>query len=383
MIGRHITQKGIGKKRQKAALLRLGAFQLMPDSKVPQSAAINETVKLTRATVGEGLTGFVNAVLRKIAAGSATWDTLIPNGNDIKDLSIRYSQPEWLVNLFVQDHGVEDAVRFLSAFHDRLDTSVRMNRLKVSRSDFEDKLRKLDIQIDRSNLADDYYILSPEVNISRFEPLVKGKCFVQNVSSGIVIDLLSPTSDDRILDMCAAPGGKTAAIALVTGRPENITSLDVDKARTERMRQNLIRLGLDRVRVEIGDGRSYANSFFDGILVDAPCNGLGTLAKHPEIKYTQNMQNTEKLAINQVDLLNNATKLLKPDGILVYSVCTLSNRETVDVKDEFLKSNPNFVLDVPVGFRYHQFVRSDGTLLIPPGENNLEGMFAFRARKAG
>lgn len=383
IIKRHITEKGFEKRRQKATLLRLGAFQLMPDSKVPQSAAINETVKLTRATVGEGLTGFVNAVLRKLSADSANWDKLIPGGNSTDEISIRYSQPEWLVNLLVQDHGIENAVRFLSAFHDRLDTAARINRLKVSRSDFEERLRKLDIPVERSKLSDDYYLLPPEVNISRFEPLEQGECFVQNISSGIVTELLSPASTDRILDMCAAPGGKTASIALMTGRPENITSLDVVSARTEILRQNLIRLGLDRVRVEIADGRSYSNFGFDSILVDAPCSGLGTLAKHPEIKYTQNLQNIEKLAAAQGELLNNAAKLLKPDGILVYSVCTLSNRETVDVKDEFLKSNPNFVLDVPVDFRYHQLVRNDVTLLIPPGENNLEGMYAFRARKAG
>ena len=382
MIGRHITQ-GLGKKRQKAALLRLGAFQLMPDSKVPRSAAINETVKLTRATVGEGLTGFVNAVLRKIAADSVNWDGLIPNGNDSEDLSIRYSQPEWLVNLLVRDHVIESAVRFLSAFHDRLDTCVRINYLKVTRNDFEERLRKLDIPIAGSEISDDYYILPPEANLSHFGPLVKGECFVQNVSSGIVTELLSPEANDRVLDMCAAPGGKTVAIALITGRPENITSLDMDMPRTEMMRQNLIRLGLDRVKVETSDGRLYVNSGFDSILVDAPCSGLGTLAKHPEIKYTQSAKNIEKLAATQIELLNNAAKLLKSDGILVYSVCTLSNRETVDVKDEFLKSNPNFVLAVPADFRYHQFVRDDSTLLIPPGESNLEGMFAFRARKAG
>jgi 16S rRNA (cytosine967-C5)-methyltransferase len=383
VIKRHVTEKGIERRRQKSALLRLGAFQLMPDSKVPQSAAINETVKLTRSTVGEGLTGFVNAVLRKIAANSVNWDRLIPGGDTVNDLSIRYSQPEWLVNLLVQDHGIEDAVRFLSAFYDRLDTSVRINHLKITPNQFEERLRKLDIPIARSEISDDYYILPPEVNKSLFEPLKKGECFVQNVSSGIVTDLLSPASDDRILDMCAAPGGKTATITLMTGRPENITSIEVDRARTEIMRQNLIRLGLDRVRIKIGDGRLYSNSGFDSILVDAPCSGLGTLAKHPEIKYTQNLQNIENLAAIQIELLNNAVKLLKPDGILLYSVCTLSNRETVDVKDEFLKSNPNFVLDVPVGFQYHQFVRNDGTLVIPPGENNLEGMFTFRARKAG
>ena len=383
MISRHVTQKNFQKERSKSTILRLGAFQLMPDSRVPVSAAINETVKLTLATLGSGLTGFVNAVLRKISEESADWDRLLPNGNSIRELSVKYSQPKWLVRLLVEDHGLKTAVSFLSAFQKRLDTTVRINRFRTSRNRFEKELLNIGSNIVQSGFSNYHYLLKEDINISEFKPLKMGKCFVQNVSSSIVTALLSPSTTDRVLDICAAPGGKTASIAMMTGKPENITAVDIDPQRTEMMRKNLKNLNIQHITTETGDGRSYTGGQFDKILVDAPCSGFGALAKHPEIKYTQSLENTEKLVTIQLNILNNAAKLLKPESVLVYSVCTLTNSETIHVKNEFLDSNRNFSLDVPNGFRYHQFVRDDNTLLIPPGEGNLEGMFAFRVRKSG
>lgn len=382
MIRRHVTEKNIEKRRQKITLLRLGAFQLMPDSKVPASAAIDETVKLTRATIGEGLTGFVNAVLRSISKDTAEWNDLIPRGESIEDLSIRYSQPEWLVELFTGDFVTEAVKGFLDGLSRRLDTTVRVNLLRTSHEQFEESLRNNDIPIEPSSINSEYYTLPSSLDLSQFKPLVTGECFVQNVSSGIVIDLLSPSSSNRVLDLCAAPGGKTAAIAVTTGEPENVTAVDIDSERVRKLRQNLTRLGLAAVTVKTTDGRSYPDSQYDLVLVDAPCSGLGTLSKHPEIKYIQNVDNIEKLSITQSELLKNAAKLVKPGGSLVYSVCTLSNKETKDMMSGFLQSHADFILDVPEDFGYHQFVRNDNALFIPPGSGNLEGMFAFRARKA-
>jgi 16S rRNA (cytosine967-C5)-methyltransferase len=381
VIDRHVSKGKFEKHRRKAALLRLGSFQMMPGSKVPAPAAINETVKLTRAVLGDGLTGFINAVLRAIAAESDRWAELIPSGNAIEELSVRYSQPDWLVNLLVRDHGIDIALRFLSAFLKRLDTAVRVNTLRSSRPRFEQSLKGLGIPVAKSPHQDDYYVLPYSVNPLQFAPLAEGTCFVQNAASGVIAEFLSPDSSDRILDMCAAPGGKTAALAMITGRPENIVALDVDGRRMEAARKTFARLGLDGVKAHVADGRSHANSGFDKVLIDAPCSGFGTLAKHPEIKYTQSAENVVKLATIQLELLKNAANLLNHNGVLVYSVCTMSRLETVEIRNEFLRSNQNFALDVADDFRYHQFVRDDNTLLIPPGQDNMEGMFAFRARK--
>jgi 16S rRNA (cytosine967-C5)-methyltransferase len=382
MIRRHVTEKRIEKRRQKITPLRLGAFQLMPDSKVPPSAAIDETVKLTRATVGEGLTGFVNAVLRNIAKDTTKWNELIPRGESIEDLSIRYAQPEWLVELLTCDYVTEAVKGFLEGLTHRLDTTVRLNRLRTPHEQFEESLRNNDIPIERSSINSEYYTLPSSLDLSQFRPLVTGECFVQNISSGIVIDLLLASSDDRVLDLCAAPGGKTAAIAIKTGKPERITAIDIDTDRVEKLRGNLTRLGLDAVNVERADGRSHSGSEYDSVLVDAPCSGLGTLSKHPEIKYIQSAENIRKLSTTQSELLENAARLIKPGGILVYSVCTLSNSETKEIMSRFLESHSDFILDVPGDFGYHQFVRDDNALFIPPGSGNLEGMFAFRVRKA-
>ena len=381
VVGRHVSGGSFGKNRLKAALLRVGAFQMMPGTKVPVSAAINETVKLTRAVAGGGLTGFVNAVLRRVAAESGMWIELIPQGDSNRDLSIRYSQPKWLVRLLVQDHGIDTAQRFRHGFLNRLDTTVRHNPLRISRSDFEDSVRRSGVPVMPSPLQRDYYVLSAGVDLSRFEPLAQGECFVQNVASGIVAEYLSPGSGDRILDMCAAPGGKSAAIAILTGRPENIVAVDVDCRRMQAAEDGFAGLGLGGIKTRVADGRTLEAGIFDKILIDAPCSGLGTLAKHPEIKYTQSIANIGKLAAIQLGLLNNAARLLGTGGVLVYSVCTLASLETTGVMNEFLHSNENFALDVGEDFRYHQFVRSDGALLIPPGSSGLEGMFAFRARK--
>ncbi|MBU1318004.1 MAG: 16S rRNA (cytosine(967)-C(5))-methyltransferase RsmB [candidate division Zixibacteria bacterium] len=383
IIGKFVSNRKSLRNRQKLNLLRLGAFQLMPESRVPTSAAINETVNLTRKLLTDGLTGFMNAVLRNVASVSKDWNDLLPSGAAVDMLSVKYAQSKWLVETLINDCGRDVAISYLEAFIRRLSITLRINRLRISNREFEQALDQQGISYSHSEFHDDYYMLSNDADLSDLKELESGRCFVQNVSSGIVAELLPPGPDTRILDMCAAPGGKAATLAIICGHPANITALEVDKSRFDSMRKNFVRLGLDSISSECADARSYAGEQFDAVLLDAPCSGVGTIAKHPEIKYTQNRGNIAKLSRIQSELLDSAARLVAKDGVIVYSVCTLTAAETVQVFEEFMEKHPNFNLDVPTGFQYHQFVQSQGCMLIPPCAGTMEGMFAFRVRKNG
>lgn len=381
IIGRYLSDRKTLRNRKKAALLRLGAFQLMPDSRVPHAAAIDETVKLTRALLSDGLTGFVNAVLRKIASASTIWDSMLPDGRTAHGLAVRFSQPSWIIETLSKDLGRSDAIRCFEAFGERLKITLRVNRLRTSHEDFEHNLRTQEISFERSGLHGDYYHFPYDTDIAQLDEIRAGLCFVQNISSGMVTELLSPSPEIAILDMCAAPGGKTAAIAMITGDPDNITAIEVDAVRFDRMKQNFARLSLTGIECIHADAMQYTGKNYDAVLVDAPCSGLGTIAKHPEVKYIQDPTNVRKLAESQSELLAKAAELVKPGGHLTYSVCTLTSAETIGVLDKFLELNPKFSLDVPVAFRYHQFIREPGYMLILPEAAVLEGMFTFRVRK--
>ncbi|MFH1891159.1 MAG: 16S rRNA (cytosine(967)-C(5))-methyltransferase RsmB [Candidatus Zixiibacteriota bacterium] len=383
ITGKFVSNRKSLRNRQKLNLLRLGAFQLMPESRVPTSAAINETVNLTRKLLTDGLTGFMNAVLRNVASVSKDWNDLLPSGAAVDMLSVKYAQSKWLVEMLINDCGRDVAISYLEAFIRRLSITLRINRLRTSNREFEQALDQQGISYSHSEFHDDYYILSNDADLSDLKELESGRCFVQNVSSGIVAELLSPGPDTRILDMCAAPGGKAATLAIICGHPANITALEVDKSRLDSMEKNFVRLGLDSISSKCVDARSYAGEQFDAVLLDAPCSGVGTIAKHPEIKYTQNRGNIAKLSRIQSELLDSAARLVAKDGVIVYSVCTLTAAETVRVFEEFMEKHPNFNLDVPTGFQYHQFVQSQGCMLIPPCAGTMEGMFAFRVRKNG
>jgi len=380
IIGKFVKRRDFTKNRMKANILRLGTLQLMPSSKVPKPAAINESIKLIRATLGDGLTGFVNAILRRIADDSDRLFALGPNPETVDDMVIRYSQPKWLVEMLVSKYGMQKAGEYCSAFEERLPLSVRINTWKTTAEEFENELRVLNFEERRSELIDNYYYLPDGVDPKSLHLFSEGDCFAQNVSSGVVVELVDPQPDSNVVDLCSAPGGKATAMFLKTNGTAQITALDVDLRKTEHIKHNLNRLRLSGIRVGVADARRVEETGFDIVLVDAPCSGIGTLAKHPEIKYVQSPGNIRKLAGLQIEILENAAKILNIGGHLIYSVCTLSPDETDGVKETFLKSHTNFNLELPDGFQYHRFVQDDKSILIPPGDG-LEGMYAFRARK--
>ncbi len=380
IIEKFVKQRDFRKNRMKANILRIGAVQLMPGSKVPKPAAINESIKLIRATLGDGLTGFVNAVLRRIADDSDRLFASNPNPTTTADMVVRYSQPMWLVEMLESQYGEQKAREFLSAFEERLPLSVRVNTWKTTTEEFENELHELNFEVRKSELLEHYYYLPDGVDPKFLSLFADGQCFAQNISSGLVVELTAPAPESKIADLCSAPGGKAAAIFLRTNGTARITALDVDTRKVDLIKQNLTRLGLPGIRVGTADARRFEETGFDIVLVDAPCSGIGTLAKHPEIKYTQSIENIQKLANLQFEMLDNASKILNKGGSIIYSVCTLSPEETGQVRESFLKAHPNFNIELPDSFRYHRFVQEDRSILVPPGDG-LEGMYAFRARK--
>lgn len=359
--------------------LRLGAYQLLYLDRVPAHAAVNESVGLAPRRAS----GLVNAVLRRLgderrAPGKPRLD------DPIEQAALVHSHPRWLLDEWRDLFGDETAIALAEA-NQRVPAAVlRVNPVRATRDDVLAHLAGLDAEPTR---------YSPwGVRVPRLEPVLQspvfaaGELFAQSEASQLVSELVGAAPGERVLDVCAAPGGKATHLAALTLPGGQVVACDVRPNRLRLIIANLKRLGLDNVVVKLRDGFApwapeEVGDGFDRVLVDAPCTALGTLAKHPEIKWHVSPNDPARLAETQIALLGNAAAAVRRDGTLLYSVCTLTRAETHGVVAEFLRVHPEFRLDDlrrDFAPRYDDFLQEDGTFLSLPSRTGSEGMFAAR-----
>lgn len=355
-------------------VLRSGVYQLIYMDKVPPSAAVNESVKIIRKSSNSRLTGFVNAVLRKI---SSVKDNIELPDEHIKNISIKYSCPEWIVNKIYGRIGNETDELFKS-LNTKTATVLRTNTLKTNPETLIESLNSYGWSCRKYNsdiFPDiDYLIVADKIeNIDTCPEYKAGHFYIQDPAAAYVAEVLKPLEGSLILDMCAAPGGKTTHFAEKIKDKGRVVAFDVSENKINRIVENANRLGLNSVEAYVNDATVIKTDLLDSadfILVDSPCSGIGIIRKKPDIKYLRKPTDSSELAKISLNILNTSSKYLKKGGYMVFSTCTLFEEENEGVLFEFLKNNPEFSLK-----KIDCAIDNNGYITLYPHKNNCDGFF--------
>jgi len=331
-------------------LLRLSVYQIIWLDRIPAHAVVNEAVKIAKKKGHQGISGMVNGVLRNIIRQQ---ESFIPDKlegkNEVETLSIRYSFPVWLVKHFVSEYGSELAEQILHSSNIPPHSSIRVNTTKVQQAVLIDKLSEQQIIAKPSLLAADGLVVEQGGHLAANELFNQGYYSIQDESSMLVAEVLAAKPNMRVLDACAAPGGKAMHIAERMHGKGTIYANDLYEHKALLIKQQAERLGLFNIEVSASDAalldRAYEPESFDAVLLDAPCSGLGVIKRKPEIKWTKQQQDIEEIAKIQTNLLDVVSRLVKTGGSLVYSTCTLAKQENELQLERFLAAHPQFQLD--------------------------------------
>lgn len=315
-------------------ILRMGIYQLMYMDKIPQSAAVNESVKLAKRYGHGASAGFVNGLLRNVIKSPIEYPE-----NKMEYLSVKYSYPVWICEKWEKDFGYEFTKNLLEAFAQPPRLNLRPNTLKTSAGDL---LKKLALKGIKAEIKDDY-IVSEGFNIASDELYRSGYYTVQDAAAMQAAKTLNPAGGETVIDVCAAPGGKTTHMAELMRNNGRIYAFDVYEHKTELIRKNAVRLGISIIETAVLDGSVFHEELeetADKVLCDVPCSGFGILRRKREIKW--NREENNDLPQIQQKILTNSAKYLKKDGELVYSTCTIEKEENSAVISAFLAENKGF-----------------------------------------
>lgn len=333
------------------AVMRTAVYQIKFTDRIPNSAAVNEAVKLIKNSNEAYNSGFVNAVLRSVADNEIE----LPSGNDINSISVRYSCPASLVSVLIKDYGAEDTKAFLQNSLLPPPLFLRVNTTKTSAEDL--KLRLESKGIAAQNVFKDAIKADGITNIEELDEFANGLFHVEELACQMAISALGIEENDRVLDLCAAPGGKSFTAAEETHKGE-VISCDIYEKRTHLIEKGAARLGLQNISTRVLDATkpNFDEASFDKIICDVPCSGFGVIRRKPDIKYKP-VNSFDELISTQREILNNASSYLKQGGKILYSTCTLHRAENDDVVNEFLENHKDFKLNY-----IHTFLpQTDGT----------------------
>ncbi len=320
--------------------LRLGAYQIYFMDKVPQSAAVNESVRLVRKNGCAFAAGLVNSVLRRLCETPLAYPE---TGDLIYDWSVRYSCPKPLVAHFLREYGEADTQSFLAASFGGAPVVLRVNTLKTDAAALMDRLAQEGVQTDLGALPDTLTVRKGNIS-EELCAYQEGLFHVQDTASGMCVQALDLSPGMTLLDLCAAPGGKSFTAAELMQNRGEILAFDLHPHRVQLMESGARRLGITMINAKPQDATIARPELFgraDRVLCDVPCSGLGVLRRKPEIRFRA-LTLIDNLCEIQYNILVHASKYLRRGGLLVYSTCTLSHAENEDVCDRFLRAHPDF-----------------------------------------
>lgn len=371
-------------------ILRMGSYQLLFLTKVPLSAAINESVKLAKRYGGIPSASFVNAVLREIDRRRDELRYPEVSEDPVKALAVRYSHPEWMVKRWMERYGIDGTAALCEANNKIPPLTIRTNTLKAERKELADELKKEGVAVELVEVAPTALKIESPVPIKELNTFKKGWFYIQDEGAQLISLILSPAHGERVLDACAAPGGKGTHIAELMGNKGEVIAIDNDRDRLKLVRDNARRLGIDIIKTYKADAskdlarHTVAGKKFHKIIVDAPCSGLGILRRHPEGKWRKREELIHKYRRLQTDILEAVSVLLSPDGVLLYSTCSMEPEENEEIIEDFIKRHPDYKVDDPEPYlppRAKAFTDEAGffrTFLNPYG---MDGFFAARLSK--
>ena len=322
-------------------VLRLGAYQILYSDRIPDSAAVNESVELCRR-YKKSAAPLVNAVLRRLAREKNAIEYPSEKDDPVAFLSVYYGVSPGLCKLLLDEFGAPECKRFLAAAGEPPPTTLRVNTLKITREALEKELSEAGVAVKKTDLSPDG--LKIPGGVKALAAPEEGRCFVQDEASQLCVRALDLRPGMTLLDLCAAPGGKSFGAAIEMENIGEVFSFDLHESKLSLIEKGAERLGISILRCAAGDARVFLPEFeerADRVLVDAPCSGLGVIAKKPDLRFKK-PEDIARLPEIQAAILNNAARYVRPGGRLVYSTCTVLRRENEDVVDGFLAAHPEF-----------------------------------------
>lgn len=362
------------------AILRMAIFQALFCNQVTTPAMVHTSVELAKRRGHAGLARMTNAVLRK--APASLDDVKLParERSLARYLSVRYSLPPWLVDLWIREQGESAAEAVCAASNEQALTSIRVNTLKTAPEVLAENLGRSEINAAKRTSIPEELTLIDGGNGLRTKWFQQGCFMLQDPASMAVAHLVEPQPGESVLDLCAAPGGKTTHLAQITGGKAQITACEVEWKRLGPIRENIERLETPGIRIVCADGKQPPfRPGFDRVLVDAPCSGLGTLRRHPDIKWRMSEEAMGRLAETQQALLRSAVQLCKNGGLIVYSVCTFSRQETLDIVESVYNGGNVELEDGPAWLQPWKIAKGQYRML--PSAEAWDGFFLTRFRK--
>ena len=358
-------------------ILHLGLYQIYELDKIPDSAAVNESVALTKKyNKNPKAASLVNAVLRNAVRTKGTLKEPVSYAE-------KYSHPDELIALLKANLPKGKLETMLKADNASPDTVVQVNTLRISAQDLQKKLEEQGVSVQPHGWMKDCLVLSGTGNLEQLPAFREGLFYVQDPASKLsVLCAQLPQEEIRVLDCCSAPGGKSFAASVAMGGKGSIISCDVHSHKTALIRNGAERLGFSNITERQQDATATVPEWInamDAVICDAPCSGLGIIRKKPDIRY-KNLKETEDLPALQLQILRNQANYVKPGGVLMYSTCTVLRRENEDVVKTFLDSRDDFYLeslDLPEVFPKNE----TGMLTLIPGEYDTDGFFISRLRR--
>lgn len=362
--------------------LRLGAYQMLFLTRIPHSAAVNSAVTLVKTHCkNPRAAGMVNGILRSMERSLQNMP-VIPQGDPVAYLSTLYSHPEWLVKEFILSLGEEETAQMLAADNSQPPTAVMVNTTRTTAEELKAMLEADHVEAEPHPWLENCLLLHRTGDLERLEAFQQGLFYVQDPASRLSVLAAGAKPGMKVLDCCAAPGGKSFAAAIAMENQGEIVSCDLHPHKKKLIQAGADRLGLTIISPKTADGKVFRpewESAFDLVLVDAPCSGLGVIRKKPDIRYKDPAPLADLPAV-QLDILRNAARYVKPGGTLMYSTCTLLYRENGEVVETFLAENNSykaeaFPLPGPVG------LVQGGSVTLWPHRHGTDGFFISKMRR--
>jgi len=367
-------------------ILRSAVYQIRYMGSVPDASAVNEAVKLAQARGFYNLKGFVNGVLRTIARHADHIEYPDKEKNPIEYLSVVYSAPRWLVMAWVEEFTYDITERMLASFLRERPTTVRLKTSRESRAEILESLKSQGVTVQKAPYLPYAYNISDYNYLPALSAFMKGWIFPQDVSSMLVGEVADPHLGDFIIDVCAAPGGKSLHVADKMGGFGMVEARDVSQEKVALIQENMKRGDIINIKPVVMDAQIFdtdSEEKADIVICDLPCSGLGVIGRKPDIKYRITPEKIRDLVELQRRILHNAVSYVRPGGVLIYSTCTVSREENQENVRWLLDNYPLTAesLDPFLPDELHRLTTAQGYLQLMPGIHDCDGFFISRFRK--
>lgn len=370
-------------------LLRLALYQVFFLERVPHHAAVNEAVRLAKATQPSHLAAFVNGVLRTAVRRGQDWDWPSPESEPADHLAVTTSHPRWLIDRWLAELGCAETQALCRANNAVAPMGLRVNTLKTAPAEAAGRLREQGLSVEASPYLDyALRLLRPRQDITQTPLYEEGWIQIQDEGSQLVAHLVAPRPGERVLDLCSGFGGKATQLAMLMDNTGEVAAVDRAAWKLEHLRTNALRQGVAIIHPLAGDILELAGNAmapFDRVLLDAPCSGLGTLRRNPDIKWRRQFKDCYRFGQLQSELLHQAGKWVKVGGVLVYATCTLAGEENLAVVERFEAGQAHFARE-SVESSLPQTCRDmvdKGCFQSWPHRHGIDGFFAARWRRTG